>query len=170
MYKLTLLLIPMILLSSCTIDWNDEKDKKITELNQKIENQKEEIKKTKDDDLFKKNKECQAYLKKMEDEEMSPESGFLENRIFYSEVVNSCIYQSIWTSISIKNITDICFMNRNILTNEKYDNICFRKKTATEDNKEIKQQKEKYDNLYENWKTLENFDKALQKLSTKSPN
>ncbi len=34
--KLTLLLIPLILLSSCTIDWNDEKDKKIAELEQKV--------------------------------------------------------------------------------------------------------------------------------------
>ena len=58
MYKLTLLLIPLILLSSCTIDWNDKKDAKIAELNAKIETQKEEIKKVKDDDLFKKNKEC----------------------------------------------------------------------------------------------------------------
>ena len=37
MYKLTLLLIPMILLSSCTIDWNDEKDKKIAELETQIQ-------------------------------------------------------------------------------------------------------------------------------------
>ena len=31
MKSITLLLIPLLLLSSCTIDWNDEKDKKITE-------------------------------------------------------------------------------------------------------------------------------------------
>lgn len=36
MRSLTLLLIPLILLSSCTIDWNDEKDKKIVELNNGI--------------------------------------------------------------------------------------------------------------------------------------
>ena len=47
MYKLTLLLIPLILLSSCTIDWTDEKDKKITELEKQVQ-----------DDTFKKNKEC----------------------------------------------------------------------------------------------------------------
>lgn len=45
--KLTLLLIPLILLSSCTIDWNDEKDKKIAELEKQIQ-----------DDIFKKKQEC----------------------------------------------------------------------------------------------------------------
>ncbi len=36
MYKLTLLLIPLLFLSSCTIDWKDEKDKKISELTIKV--------------------------------------------------------------------------------------------------------------------------------------
>ncbi len=36
MKSLTLLLVPLILLSSCTIDWKDEKDAKITELTMKI--------------------------------------------------------------------------------------------------------------------------------------
>jgi hypothetical protein len=45
--KLTLLLIPMILLSSCTIDWNDEKDTKIAELEKQVQ-----------DDTFKKKQEC----------------------------------------------------------------------------------------------------------------
>ena len=36
MYKLTLLLIPLLLLSSCTIDWKDEKDKKIAELEKQV--------------------------------------------------------------------------------------------------------------------------------------
>ena len=42
MKSLTLLLIPLLFLSSCTIDWNDEKDKKITELEYKIQ-EKEDI-------------------------------------------------------------------------------------------------------------------------------
>jgi hypothetical protein len=52
--KLTLLLIPLILLSSCTIDWNDEKDKKIAEL----EKQNIELKTKDDDEIFRKNIEC----------------------------------------------------------------------------------------------------------------
>lgn len=43
----SLLLIPLILLSSCTINWNDEKDKKIAELQKQIQ-----------DDSFKKKEEC----------------------------------------------------------------------------------------------------------------
>ncbi len=35
--KLTLLLIPLLLLSSCTIDWNDEKDARITNLSHQIQ-------------------------------------------------------------------------------------------------------------------------------------
>ena len=37
MKKYVILLIPLLLLSSCSIDWNDEKDKKISELNGQIE-------------------------------------------------------------------------------------------------------------------------------------
>jgi hypothetical protein len=36
MYHLTFLLIPLLFLSSCSIDWNNEKDKKIAELSQEI--------------------------------------------------------------------------------------------------------------------------------------
>ena len=36
MKKLILLLIPLLFLSSCTIDWNDEKDKKIAELEKEL--------------------------------------------------------------------------------------------------------------------------------------
>jgi hypothetical protein len=38
MRKLLLILIPLLFLSSCTIDWNDEKDKKITELEKQVTN------------------------------------------------------------------------------------------------------------------------------------
>lgn len=61
MKNLIFLLIPLLFLSSCTIDWNDEKDKKIVELNVKIEAQKEEIKKVKDDNLFMKKQTCLKY-------------------------------------------------------------------------------------------------------------
>lgn len=47
MRSLILLLIPLFLLSSCSIDWNDEKDKKIAELQKQIQN-----------DTFKKKDEC----------------------------------------------------------------------------------------------------------------
>ena len=36
MRSITLILMPLLFLSSCTIDWKDEKDKKITELENQI--------------------------------------------------------------------------------------------------------------------------------------
>jgi hypothetical protein len=48
-YLSSLLLIP-IFLSSCSIDWNGEKDVKIAELEKKIQ-----------DDTFKKKQECEKY-------------------------------------------------------------------------------------------------------------
>lgn len=36
MRSLTLLLIPILFLSSCSIDWNDEKDAKIAELEKQV--------------------------------------------------------------------------------------------------------------------------------------
>lgn len=62
MKKLALLLIPLLLLSSCTIDWNGEKDTKIAELKKQIQ----ELKEKNNDALFQKNKECQTYLAKMQ--------------------------------------------------------------------------------------------------------
>jgi peptidoglycan hydrolase CwlO-like protein len=41
--KLTLFLIPLILLSSCTIDWNDEKDKQIVELENQVQEKERRI-------------------------------------------------------------------------------------------------------------------------------
>ena len=54
MRSLTLLLIPLLFLSSCSIDWNDEKDKKIVELEKQVT----ELKEKNDDEIFKKNIEC----------------------------------------------------------------------------------------------------------------
>lgn len=94
MKNLIFLLIPLLFLSSCTIDWNDEKDAKIAslntkieELNKKLDEQKEEIKKVKEDEIFKKNKECYTYKDKIE-----KYSNFknLES-IFYSPIRKSCI-------------------------------------------------------------------------------
>ncbi len=117
--KLTLLLIPLILLSSCTIDWNDEKDAKIASLNTKIEElngkieeskkksleQKEEIKKVKDDEVFKKSQECWSYKKELDKKytyihpdgtEMNPDGS-----IFYSPTMKTCVYSyldNVWTT------------------------------------------------------------------------
>ena len=82
--KLTLLLIPLILLSSCTIDWNDEKDTKIAEL-EKQNNQELSSKNT---DLFEKKQKCNEILK-----DLSSKIGTWEsiNEVFYSKKMDTCI-------------------------------------------------------------------------------
>jgi hypothetical protein len=71
---ISLSLLSILLLSSCSIDWNDEKDKKISSQNDKIsklEKQLEDNKKEKEDDLFKKKQECikltDSLIKKTEE-------------------------------------------------------------------------------------------------------
>ncbi len=80
MYKLTLLLIPLILLSSCTIDWNDEKERKITELEKQIQ-----------DDTFKKKQECEKYKPSAVEKYKNDTNYYLSN-IFYSKKYDSCLY------------------------------------------------------------------------------
>jgi len=83
--KLTLLLIPLILLSSCSIDWNGEKDKKIAELEKQIQ-----------DDTFKKKQECSSYFHKIEEDEKEyvlTEKDFSSiESVFYSKKHNTCLY------------------------------------------------------------------------------
>lgn len=131
MYKLTLLLIPLIFLSSCTIDWNDEKDAKITSLNakieelsKKIEEQESATKKAQADGLFKKKQECSEYTKQ-EAESVLEDVNWLYTdnfEIFYSSKTNSCIK---YMERHFKNFTtfriDDILTNKNILlcmTNE----------------------------------------------------
>ncbi len=78
--KLTLLLIPLILLSSCTIDWNDEKDKKIAEL----EKQNIELKTKDDDEIFRKNIECS-------NKDLWDTKDLSGIQVFYSSKYKSCI-------------------------------------------------------------------------------
>jgi hypothetical protein len=95
--KLTLLLIPLLFLSSCTIDWNDEKDKKITELEKQVVAQKEEVKTIKSDEGFKKKQECANYKEEMLEDINNPTYTRYKldpelNEIFYSPKRKSCIY------------------------------------------------------------------------------
>jgi hypothetical protein len=89
MKSLTLLLIPLILLSSCTIDWNDEKDTKIVELQKQVI----ELKEKNDDDLFKKKSECSGYSEKMLEYAKSFRDSIYEiNEVFYSPQLKSCMF------------------------------------------------------------------------------
>lgn len=81
MKSLTLLLIPLLLLSSCTIDWSDEKDKKITELEKQIQ-----------DDTFSKKQECLKYEVIVKEKYNDDENYYFSN-IFYSNKYDSCLYR-----------------------------------------------------------------------------
>ena len=88
--KLTLLLIiPLILFSSCTIDWNDEKDKKIAGLEKQVTVLKEQN----DDESFKKKQECSNLAEEM----LKFAKNYNNNiyglwEIFYSSTKNSCFF------------------------------------------------------------------------------
>lgn len=111
MRKIIVLLIMLtFVLSSCSIDWNDEKDKKITELR----NENLLLNKKIDDDLFQKNVECNKL-----DAEINAyainfywEKVQIKN-IFYSPKRQSCLFsvysvRDFWNSnIYILDIVDI---------------------------------------------------------------
>lgn len=86
---LTLLLIPLLFLSSCTIDWDNEKDKKIAELEKQIQ-----------DDTFKKKLECR---------ELSLNTNNLEKyEKIYSKELSTCYFIAVtnnpeWIRYAVKN-------------------------------------------------------------------
>jgi hypothetical protein len=84
-----LLILTVSFLSWCSIDWNNGKDKKIIELEKQVS----EIKKEKENDLFKKNIECN----KLENEIKSFATNFYWEEIqikniFYSPKRKSCLF------------------------------------------------------------------------------
>ncbi len=98
---ISLSLLSILLLSSCSIDWNDEKDKKISSQNDKIsklEKQLEDNKKEKEDDLFKKKQECikltDSLIKKTEEtwKEFPTLWKFSFEQVFYSTKYNNCLW------------------------------------------------------------------------------
>lgn len=90
---ISLSLLSVLLLSSCSIDWNDEKAKKISEQDNKISKLEKQI----EDDLFKKKQECATLNKKMLEFAQEFRSDIYEiQEIFYSPKLNSCMF--IWDS------------------------------------------------------------------------
>lgn len=90
MKKIFAILICLVLFSSCSIDWNWEKDKKIAELEKKLE-----------DKFFDKKKECLSYKEEIL-KQLNETASIYQNRnythteslkeIFYSPTLNSCVY------------------------------------------------------------------------------
>jgi len=104
-------IILSLLLSSCSIDWDNEKDKKIAELEKQIQN-----------DTFKKKQECAEDKLKMEKEWYSTIEKIWKatgdpyswevSEIFYSKKLNTCIYV-----FNIYKIVDIDFEWQEMLLN-----------------------------------------------------
>lgn len=108
-YLILLLILSAILLSSCSIDWNDEKDKKIKELEQQIQ-----------DDTFKKNQECNKLFEEKKEkiywdqqEQIRLWINFVS--IWFSKKINSCY---ISYSLRVPNWTYAIFYIDDLLRKE----------------------------------------------------
>ncbi|MDD2566002.1 MAG: hypothetical protein PHZ26_03600 [Candidatus Gracilibacteria bacterium] len=100
-YTVLGLIIPMLLISSCSIDWKDENKEKI----ESLEKQVSEMKKEKEDDLFKKKQECAKYKDKVELKEIKLNNILKE--IFYSSKYNSCLYSIQSRNGAIMSVKDL---------------------------------------------------------------
>ena len=78
---LLIILISNYLLSSCSVDWNDGKDKRIAELEKTIQ-----------DDTFQKNKECIEYYEKNRESLYWENSHISTVSLWFSKELSSCFY------------------------------------------------------------------------------
>lgn len=94
---ISLSLVFVLFLSSCSIDWNWEKDNKIVELEKEVTL----LKKNKENDIFKKKQECLKYkdemLKQLNDIWHINWAEYIDE-IFYSNKNDTCFYTSNWTN------------------------------------------------------------------------
>lgn len=115
--KKILILCVLLLLSSCSIDWNWEKDKKIAELEKQIKN-----------DTFKKKQECAKY----KDDIMKNIQNWISwiwveklDEIFYSQSMQSCLYviHRFYNNSSLEDydIFDVLSQKLIFNTNKKQD-------------------------------------------------
>lgn len=105
MKKSVILILGLSLaLTSCTIDWKDENKAKI----EKLEKQVTELKKEKEDDLFKKKQECSKLTNMLitRTNEISKEFPtqwkFSFEQVFYSIKYNNCL----WIRIKTKELNN----------------------------------------------------------------
>lgn len=97
MKKVLTIFLAFFLISSCSIDWDGEKDRKIAELEKQIS----EFNKNQEENLFKKKQECVEYKEKMLEfaekyyKVQEYESKLEIEEIFYSTKNNSCYFTTI---------------------------------------------------------------------------
>lgn len=105
MKKIFIISILFVVLWSCSIGWNREKDEKIAELQKQVEILENE----KENDLFEKKKECSTYHDSMLKYAKEFRSEIYEiNEIFYSPKLNSCLF--LWDSWDYEFLFD--YFNR----------------------------------------------------------
>ncbi|MDD5376920.1 MAG: hypothetical protein PHH16_02260 [Candidatus Gracilibacteria bacterium] len=144
-HPLALGLLISLLLTSCSVDWNDVKEKKIGELEKQVM----EMKKDKEDDLFKKKQECAKY----KDNVMKTSDGGNLQELFYSPERHSCIML-----LSVFPEDKILFTQlKDYLTGEtildNYNYNCKYTSTDTEDyKKQCPKDAEKFSNKIEELK------------------
>ncbi len=96
MKKIFITLSLILALSSCSIDWKWEKDKKIAELEKQVS----ELKKEQENDLFEKQQKCLDYKNEiekdlLEKEKKSQDKKYSLEQLFYSSKINKCYFVSI---------------------------------------------------------------------------
>ncbi len=167
--KKILIISLLLILSSCSIDWNWEKDKRIAEQNNKItilEKQIQDFKKENENenDLFKKKQECAKYQDEIIKELKNPDFIMKEldpviEQIFYSPVMKTCLYSFRYLK------WDYC--NRDDLTQE-LSLSCLHKDKSIVDyfTKEEIYSSIKYDNCIKNWNfnNCVSIDEKIQEL------
>lgn len=99
MKKIFVLFSLIFILSSCSIDWNWEKDKKIAELGKQVS----EFKKAQENDLFERNKECYQLTNEIKSDLESEEWFMKVTEIFYSKQEKTCFYV-IWKQPFIERL------------------------------------------------------------------
>ncbi len=129
--RLTLLLIPLLFfMTSCTIDWNDEKDKKITEL----EGQIQELKSDKELELQKFEFEKKKYDESKEKDVQAREDKFRkecakvkeENWKKFEDFINSCT--GAWNTIDFCINSDAWKLLWKLSSDDDFINTCIENK------------------------------------------
>jgi hypothetical protein len=137
--KLTLLIIPLILLSSCSIDWNDEKDKKIAELEKQVT----ELKSDKELELQKFEFEKQKYEEqkklKIESESKKVEESYRQECTKINEANIKNYENFIGKCMNYWGTADFCMNNEwwkllwNQISNKNFIAECVEKKLSLND-------------------------------------
>ncbi len=117
MKRILIYIVPILLvISSCSIDWNDDKDKKILALEKQVQ-----------DETFRKNKECTEFYEKNKEALYGSSQQIATTSIWYSSKLSSCFYaysRRIWDLHTTQFLIDDLLKKESIFTSSLIvDNI-----------------------------------------------